>query len=109
MSLEQHEISLQEGAKMTKAYREFPLANIGSLLQGTKGYLFSNDALQSVLDQTDCVSVRFYLAVEASVPPKLTIVAVGVDANGNDLTAGIILDKSITCPPYCGDDNVLNS
>lgn len=109
MSLQEHQITLAEAAKMTKQYRELPLGQIGQLLAGTKAYSFSKEAIQAVLDQNDCASIRFYLAVETLLPPKFTIVAVGVDINGNDLVNGVILDKARACPPHCSLTNDLNS
>jgi hypothetical protein len=37
------------------------------------------------------------------------LVLVGVDANGDDMTAGVIVDKAYACPPYCSQKNPLNS
>ena len=109
MSLQDHQITLAEAAKMTKRYRELPLGQIGQLLASTKAYSFSKEAIQAVLDQNGCASIRFYLAVETLLPPKFTIVAVGVDSNGNDLVNGVILDKAGACPPLCSTPNDLNS
>lgn len=109
MSKNEHLISLEEAAKMTKAYRDFPLAQLGTLLGGIKGYSFDADAIQTVIEQDGCESIRFYLALNSILPPKPTLVVVGVDANGNDLTAGVVLDQARACPPTCGVNNTLNS
>lgn len=109
MSLQDHQITLAEAAKMTKRFRELPLGQIGQLLAGVKAYSFSKAAIQSVLNQDRCESIRFYLAVETLLPPKFTIVAVGVDVSGNDLLNGIVLDKSNACPHHCSKPNELNS
>jgi hypothetical protein len=37
------------------------------------------------------------------------LVLVGVDANGDDMTDGIIVDKLLPCPPACSIKNVLNT
>lgn len=109
MSLKDHQIPLAEAAAMTAAYRTLPIGQLGQLLSGTKGGAFSVEALAAVMQQPGCVSVRFYFAIEGLLPPKITFVAVGVDANGNDITTGIVLDHMGICPPACGVDNVLNS
>lgn len=109
MSLNDHQISLQDAAELTKNYRELPLGQIGQLLNGTKGAMFSNEALQAVMDQPACVSVRFYFAVKSEIPPIFTLVAIGVDANGNDLVNGVVLDHARACPPLCSENNLLNS
>ena len=109
MSKNKHEISLKDAAKMTKAFRDFPLAQLGTLLGGIKGFSFDSDAIQAVLEQDGCESIRFYLAINGILPPKPALVVVGVDANGNDMTAGLVLDESEACPPVCSVNNALNS
>jgi hypothetical protein len=37
------------------------------------------------------------------------MILVGVDANGNDMPGGTILEWSYPCPPICGDPDDLNS
>ena len=107
MALNNHQISLEEAAELTRNFRTLPVPQLASLL-GTKACLLPNDAIQPVLDQPGCVSVRFYFGVKLEGTPQLTIVAVGVDANGNDMTTGIILDRSDECPPKCSAANPLN-
>ncbi len=108
MSKNKHEISLKDAAKMTKAFRTFPLTQLGTLLSGVKGYKIDKNALQALMDQEECVSVRFYLALNGILSPKLTLVAVGVDVNGNDIL-DLIMDDMDFCPPDCPEDNELNS
>lgn len=100
-----HTISLQEGAKLTKKYRDTLL----STLSGVKGLSYDNASIQSVLDQPGCARIRMYFGLSDDVVPKPQLVIVGVDSAGNDMTSGIILDRGSTCPPSCGGDNVLNS
>lgn len=107
MSLDYHQISLEEAAELTRNFRTLPVPQLVSLL-GTKACSLPNDAIQPLLDQSGCVSVRFYFGVKLESTPQLTIVAVGVDANGNDMTTGIILDRSDECPPKCSAANPLN-
>lgn len=109
MSLKEHQISLQEAAELTKNYRKLPLGKLGPILSGLKGVSLSCEALKAVIEQPNCVTVRFYYAVKLNIPPIFTLVVVGVDANGNDLTDGYILDKTHNCPPICGTNNELNS
>ncbi len=108
MSKNKHEISLKDAAKMTKAFRTFPLNQIGSLLNGVKGYKIDKAALQALMDQEGCVSVRFYLALNGILPPELTLVAVGVDVNGNDMLE-LVMDHLGICPPDCSEPNELNT
>lgn len=106
MALNNHQISLEEAAELTRNFRTLPVPQLASLL-GTKACLLPNDAIQPLLDQPGCVSVRFYFGVKIEGTPQLTIVAVGVDANGNDMTTGIIVDRAIGCPPDCPEQSPL--
>jgi hypothetical protein len=90
---EDHNITLHEGIELTKAYRvnsrgDIPLANY-----------FGKDALSSVLAQPGCVGLRMYYARHSDGSPSLVIV--GVDKEGNDMTKGLICQKSGLCPPLC--------
>jgi hypothetical protein len=38
---------------------------------------------------------------------KITLVLVGVDVSGNDLTNGVILDDLAGCPPFCSINSPL--
>ena len=97
---ENHDITLNEAAEMTANYRN---ANPGEV----KGHYFGSAAIESVLSQTGCVGFRIYFAITNEGAKQLVIV--GVDANGNDITNGVILDRGMPCPPDCGNANVLNS
>lgn len=96
---ENHDISLQEASQWTANYRN---ANPGQ----TKGHYFSSNAIKAVLAQTGCVGMRIYYANTDTGTKQLVIV--GVAADGNDLVNGLILDRSVLCPPDCGNSNSLN-
>ena len=95
-------ITLSDGASYTAAYRA---ANPGS----TQGHFLGATKLKSVLAQANCVGLRFYYGINPSGEKQLVVV--GVDSNENDLITGasLILDKSVICPPNCGNSNSLNS
>ena len=98
---EDHSISLTDAAVLTKAYR---------LLAGPfsiQGHYFSKTALLGVLNQTNAVGIRIYYGSSALLGPKLVVV--GVNADGEDLTSGYVLDHSAQCPPNCSSANLLNS
>jgi len=98
---EEHDITLATAAKLTKAYRDSVPAssNLG-------GYI-SKSAIESIIDQTGCVGIRYYHGLTTGDKPE--IVFVGVKANEDDIDGGEIMERSIKCPPHCGDDNDLNS
>ena len=74
----------------------------------TKGVYFSKATLQSILDQTNCVGIRFYFGLDVS-NNKFKLAFDGVLANENDMTTGIIGNGGALCPPNCGNKNGLNS
>jgi hypothetical protein len=94
---EDHNITLQEGVELTKAYRltskgDVPLAQY-----------FGKDALANVLAQPGCVGLRLYYGKHAD--GSSAIVIVGVDSKGKDMTKGLICQRSRPCPPYCDEVN----
>ncbi|MFQ6103026.1 MAG: hypothetical protein ACE5OP_01895 [Candidatus Glassbacteria bacterium] len=98
---ENHTITLEEASKFTRNYRE--KAPSGAILGG----YFGKEALQRVLNQENCVGIRYYHAEKDDGTSVLILV--GVDASENDLIGGELLEWSIPCPPYCGSANQLNS
>ncbi len=96
---EDHNITLQEGIQLTKAYRmtmkgDLPLA-----------LYFGSDALSKVLAQPGCVGLRMYYAKHNDGLP--TLVIIGVDNKGNDMTKGLICQKASFCPPFCSANSEL--
>lgn len=93
-------ISLREAITMTKRFRDS--APIGTVLSQTLG----NNKLLEIMNQVGCVAVRFYSAKNES--GVMELVAVGVDSNGEDLYNGIILDRTVHCPPVCPGSSPLS-
>lgn len=96
---EGEQISLEEGAQYTGRYRT---ANPGAVT----GVFFGKDHIQKILAQDDCQGLRFYFA--SNVDGSQTLVMVGADSTENDLLT-VIVERAISCPPYCGGTNPLNS
>jgi hypothetical protein len=94
-------ITLAEGSKMTAAYR----ATIST--GDTIALAVGKNLVNSILGQTGCMGIRMYFALDKDGNNQLVLV--GVDANGDDMTAGVIVDKAYACPPYCSQKNTLNS
>jgi hypothetical protein len=95
-----HLITLSEAQEMTHAFQ-----NSSQFQNLTKACMIDKNAYQQVIDQPGCVGLRTYFALNSS--QMLTIVVVGVDENGNDLTSGIILNKSDDCPTFCANNSLL--
>ncbi len=63
------------------------------------GGLFYRDVFDKLLSQKGVAALRFYFAKTDDGNP--TLVAVGVDSTGKDLTKGVIAEAIYPCPPYC--------
>jgi hypothetical protein len=100
MAQNPHIITLSEAETMTHAYQQ------ASQFQGlTVACRIDASAYQEVLAQTGCVGVRTYFALNAK--SELTIVVVGVDANGEDMTDGVLLNRAYDCPSACAPNSPL--
>lgn len=97
---ENHAISLSEASQMTNNFRNSARAN-----QITGGY-FGKDIILKILEQPNCVGIRYYYGVNSMQDPVLVLV--GVDENGDDLYNGVLGELSQPCPPYCSSPNPLN-
>jgi len=96
---ESFSVTLADAATLTGRYRQS--AASGVILGG----YFGKDALMSVLNQQNCIGVRLYLG--NNVDSSLTVVVVGLDGNGNDMTSGSLLETWWPCPPFCSSANDL--
>ena len=95
-----HIITLQEAETLTHAFQN------SNQFQGlTVACKIDSDAYQQILNQPDCVDVRTYFALNSN--NELTIVVVGVNSNGEDLTNGIILNRAQGCPFNCSNNSPL--
>lgn len=94
-----HSISLAEAAVLTKAYRD---ANPGAKIGG----FFGKAAIEAILNQTDCVGLKYYFAIENGEP---TLVLCGAKADQDDLYQGLLAENDVTDPPNSSTPNPLNS
>lgn len=96
-----HRISLRDAAILTKRHQ----AHAGK--DAPKGALFLRPLLDELLAQPGCSGMRVYYA--RTTKGEATLVVVGVDQHGDDMTEGTLLEDPFLCPPLCGDANALNS
>lgn len=94
-------ITLREGSEMTKRYRN--TIQPGEVIGGFIG----KDKIKEILDQNECVGIRFYFAKDDI--NENTLVLVGTDRDENDMINGLIANKIVKCPPNCSNSNPLNS
>lgn len=97
---ENHAITLTEASGWTRTYRE---KNIGA----TKGHFYGKNAIQAIINQTGCVGIRIYYAIDTIGANQLIIV--GATSAEDDLYNGLLAERSIPCPTRCGATNPLNS
>jgi hypothetical protein len=98
---EDQHISLEDAAKLTGTYRQS--AGDGATLGG----YFSRNSINLLFDQAACVGIRVYYGLTEDKKPQMVIV--GVNAEGDDLYQGTILEHALTCPPFCSRPNQINS
>lgn len=71
----------------------------------TKSCAIHKNAYTQLLSQPGIVEIRTYFCLTSN--NILSIIVVGVDINGNDMTDGIILGDSKNCPYYCPPNSPL--
>lgn len=83
-----HSMTLNDAKPLMKKFRTlYPALTVGNM--------FGKTALLSVLNQTDCVAIRFYNAVLEN--GQLTLVGVGVKADNTEITDGVIIERAMCC------------
>ena len=96
-----HKIPLAEATAMTKRHRD------GSPPGTEHAQLFPRDVFEALLKNPKVRGIRFYHG--RGQDGKGSMIAVGVDAEGNDMLAdGDIFDRGFPCPPFCTDAGGLN-
>jgi hypothetical protein len=65
----------------------------------TVAFMMDNNAYQQVMTQISFTRVRTYFTLDNL--SDLTMVVVGVDAQENDITGGIIMERANRCPILC--------
>lgn len=88
-----HSISLKEAKEMIQA------RNAGMKATELKGGVFNRKIFDKILAQKGCVAIRYYYAQTKDGKP--TLVFVGVDAKGKDMTKATMAEKGQPCPPWC--------
>lgn len=94
-----HRISLPDAAAMTKRFRE----QAGP--KAEKAGMFPRECFEEILRQEGCAGIRIYYGREARGEKNL--IMVGVDANGDDMTGGTLMELSFPCPPVCTSNGPL--
>jgi hypothetical protein len=96
---ENHNISLQEAMDLTEAFQ------VSASSDAVIAHYFGKKSLEEALTQPGCAGLRMYYAKHKDGSP--TLVIVGVNHNGDDMTTGTILQLTILCPPDCTGPHIL--
>lgn len=65
-----------------------------------KSFFVGSEKLKSILRQEGCIGVRIYNGYDAETN-KENRVLVGVDASGEDISEGVIVEELSPCPSHC--------
>lgn len=100
-------ISGTEGGPIDQATAKEWTANYRASGRGeVRSHLFGSETVRQLLNQNGCVGVKIYYALDDNGVQQLLLV--GTDSEGNDLEDGLIMDKSMNCPPDCGTGSELD-
>jgi len=68
----------------------------------TKAYFVGKNKLNLILDQDGCIGVRIYDGFDAAGNVSNRVL-VGVDATGEDMVNGTLLEHLVPCPKACSE------
>lgn len=86
-------ITLPEAETYTHGFQEaYP--------EEIKAFFAGSNKLKQVLDQEDCIGIRIYAGLDKTTNRK-NLVLVGVNALGQDMVDGTILEELNPCPTDC--------
>ena len=95
-----HRITREQARQMCQAHRSAKALG-GPFRAGA----FPREVLDQILAQPGCAGVRIYLGRNDA--GDTTLVALGTDADGQDMDQGLIVDDAFPCPPFCGEGSFL--
>jgi hypothetical protein len=123
MSSTNHFISLQQAIDLTTRFRKEKENVMIESMRGQKILpvceTFERNAFDSLLRQSDCQKLRFYLGMDETM--KVKIVAVGVDSSDKDILPSLskssssesaeegVIEDGQRCPDFCPPPSPLNS
>lgn len=94
------QITLQEAKDLIKAFEtKFP--------NQIKASFVGIDTLNLILNQENVMGVRIYYGYNTD-SKIISPVLVGVDNDGEDITA-IVIDRGVPCPPICSVSSPLSN
>ena len=95
-----HEVSLDSAKKYIQNLKK------DAMQMKTQGGMFYREIFDKILSQKGVIGIRYYYAKTDDGNP--TIVMVGVDSLGKDMTKAAIAETSVPCPPYCDTETLIS-
>lgn len=86
-------ISLADATKYTHSFQE-------NNPKAIKSFFAGSNKLNLILEQEGCIGIRIYEGYNEQ-EKRANLVLVGVDAMGEDMTKGVILQELTPCPSFC--------
>lgn len=99
-----HQISLTDARGHTRRFRatrKLPP------LEGDHASAFKGADVMELLLQPGCWGLRVYRGKDEK--GANSVILVGVDEKGRDLTSGVLLELGFPCPPFCDDESPLGA
>jgi hypothetical protein len=96
---EKHEISLEEAKLHIQRHKKNPIH------PNHHGGSFDRGAIDKILAQKGCARLRIYHGRNEDGTPSMVLV--GVDAKGKDMTKNAIMEMIVPCPPLCDSSSPL--
>ena len=97
-----HQIDLGTAIRLIRNHKAKLQVSSGAQVNG--GF-FARGAFEKILAQQGAVGIRYYYAQNDDGTP--TLVLVGVDAKGQDMQTGMIMERALPCPPLCDSPSEL--
>lgn len=93
-------ITLVQGRTWTQNFRNAYPTEV-------KAHFFGKNKLMQILNQSGCVGIRIYNAIDDQ--GKKVLVLTGVNDQEKDLYNGVLLERSLPCPSLCDPSSPLNN
>jgi len=71
-----------------------------------KAYFVGSNKVEMILEQEGCIGIRIYDGLDSETSEQNRVL-VGVNADGEDITEGIIVEHLYPCPQHCPSSSVL--
>ena len=101
-----HSISLNDASTLTNEYRRNLPRNPSGTAPQPIAFAFGKNDMIDLLNQSGAVGFRIYMGMTTA--GQYTPVITAIDADGNDMYEGNLMDFGVPCPADCSSANPLN-